>query len=41
MAPGLRIDVVAQNVLGEEHREYIGSPMLGRLITARLTYTIR
>ena len=40
-APGLRIDVLAQNVLGEEHREYIGSPMLGRLITARLTYTIR
>ncbi len=41
VAPGLRIDVMAQNVLGEEHREYIGSPMLGRLITARLTYTIR
>ncbi len=40
-APGLRIDVLGQNILGNEHREYIGSPQLGRLITARLTYTIR
>ena len=41
VTPGLRLDVLAQNVLGEEHREYVGSPMLGRLITARLTYSIR
>ncbi|MFQ5568954.1 MAG: TonB-dependent receptor domain-containing protein [Rhodothermales bacterium] len=39
--PGLRLDVLAQNVLNEEHREYIGSPQLGRLVTARLTYTVR
>ncbi len=39
--PGLRLDVLAQNVLGEKHRQYVGAPMLGRLVTARLTYTIR
>jgi iron complex outermembrane receptor protein len=39
--PGLRLDVTAQNVLDNEHRQYIGSPQLGRLITARLTYTLR
>ncbi len=40
-APGLRLNVLAQNVLGEKHRQYVGAPRLGRLIIARLTYTIR
>ncbi|MDX1548499.1 MAG: TonB-dependent receptor, partial [Rhodothermales bacterium] len=40
-APGLRLDVLAQNVLDELHREYVGGPQLGRLVTARLTYTIQ
>ncbi|NBC17260.1 MAG: TonB-dependent receptor [Bacteroidetes bacterium] len=39
--PGLRLDVTAQNVLDNEHRQYVGAPELGRLITARLTYTLR
>ncbi len=40
LTPGLRIDVLAQNVLNNEHREYIGAPKIGRLITTRLTYTV-
>jgi len=40
LTPGLRIDVLAQNVLNNEHREYIGAPKMGRLITTRLTYTV-
>ncbi|MFQ5569997.1 MAG: TonB-dependent receptor [Rhodothermales bacterium] len=38
--PGLRIDVTAQNVLNHRHREYIRFPMIGRLVTARLTYSL-
>ncbi|MDQ7041165.1 MAG: TonB-dependent receptor [Rhodothermus sp.] len=40
LTPGLRIDVLAQNVLNNERREYIGAPKMGRLITTRLTYTV-
>ena len=39
-APGLRLNVLAHNVLDEQHREYVGGPRLGRLVTARLTYTL-
>ncbi|NNE45199.1 MAG: TonB-dependent receptor [Rhodothermales bacterium] len=39
--PGLRVDVTAQNALDNRHREYIGVPMVGRLVTARLTYHVR
>jgi iron complex outermembrane receptor protein len=41
LVPGLRIDVLAQNVLNNRHREYIGAPKMGRLITTRLTYSVR
>ena len=36
--PGLRIDVSAKNVLGTEHREFVGAPEIGRMVVARLTY---
>lgn len=39
-APGLRLDVSVQNILNEEHREFVGAAELGRLAIARLTYTI-
>lgn len=38
--PGLRLDVLIQNVLNDEHREFLGAPKLGRLALARLTYTL-
>ena len=41
LIPGLRIDVLAQNVLNNRHREYIGAPKMGRLVTTRLTYSVR
>ena len=39
--PGLRLNVSAQNVLDNEHREFVGAPALGRTIFGRLTYTLR
>jgi iron complex outermembrane receptor protein len=39
LAPGMRIDVTVQNVLNNEHREFIGAPEIGRLALARITYT--
>lgn len=36
--PGLRLDVLVQNVLNNEHREFIGAPEIGRMGIARLTY---
>ncbi|HUF11209.1 MAG TPA: TonB-dependent receptor [Rhodothermales bacterium] len=39
-APGLRIDVLAQNVLDEKHREFVGAPLIGRFTTARVTYSL-
>jgi len=39
-APGLRVDVLAQNVLDEKHREFVGAPKLGRFTTARVTYSL-
>lgn len=38
--PGLRLNVSAQNVLDNEHREFVGAPALGRTIFGRLTYTL-
>jgi len=40
VAPGLRLDVTVQNVLNNEHREFIGAPRIGRFAMARLTYTL-
>lgn len=39
-APGLRLDVTVQNLLNEDHREFVGAPRLGRLGIARLMYTL-
>lgn len=41
VAPGLRIDVTGQNIFDDRHREYVDVPEIGRLVTGRLTYTIR
>jgi iron complex outermembrane receptor protein len=38
-APGMTFDIMVQNVLDKEHREFIGAPKLGRLGLARLNYT--
>ena len=38
---GLRVDFSVQNVLNNEHREFIGAPELGRMGILRLTYTIQ
>lgn len=40
-APGARFDFLIQNLLDNDHREFIGAPKLGRFAMARLTYTIR
>ena len=38
--PGdVRLDVSAQNVLNNRHRQYVNAPELGRLVTTRLTYS--
>ena len=36
--PGLRVDLLIQNVLDNRHREFIGAPQLGRFTTIRATY---
>jgi iron complex outermembrane receptor protein len=38
--PGLRLDVSAKNVLGTEHRAFVGAPEIGRMVIARLTYEL-
>ncbi len=38
-APGLRIDATVQNVLDNDHREFIGAPQIGRLALVRLGYS--
>lgn len=40
LAPGMRIDFTVQNVLDNQHREFIGAPRIGRLALARLSYTL-
>ncbi len=37
---GMRFDFTLQNVLNNEHREFIGAPQIGRLALARLSYTL-
>jgi iron complex outermembrane receptor protein len=37
---GLRLDVTVNNVLNNEHREFVGAPALGMLILGRMTYTL-
>ena len=37
--PALRIDVGINNATDSNHREFVGSPRLGRIASARLTYT--
>ncbi len=37
-APGLRFDITIQNLLDNEHREFIGAPKIGRMALARLSY---
>ena len=36
---GLRADLGVSNLFDSDHREFVGAPKLGRLATARLTYT--
>ncbi len=36
---GLRLDFTIQNILNNEHREFVGAPQLGRMGLARLTYS--
>lgn len=36
--PGLSVNLTAKNVLGNEHREFVGAPALGRMVIARFTY---
>jgi iron complex outermembrane receptor protein len=36
---GLRATLAAENVLDDRHREFVGAPELGRLVTGRLHYT--
>jgi len=38
--PGLSVNITAKNVLGNEHREFVGAPALGRMIVGRLTYEL-
>lgn len=40
-APGLRFDLLIQNILDNDHREFIGAPKIGRLAMARLSYSFR
>jgi outer membrane receptor for ferrienterochelin and colicins len=37
--PGLTVGVGVNNALNEEHREFIGAPLLGRMVIGRLTYS--
>ncbi len=37
--PTLRVDLGIRNATDSDHREYVGAPKLGRIATARLTYT--
>ncbi len=39
-ARDLRLDVMVQNLLNDEHREFIGAPRIGRLALARLSYSL-
>jgi iron complex outermembrane receptor protein len=38
---GMRFDVTIQNILNNDHREFVGAPKLGRFAMARITYSIQ
>ena len=38
ISPGLRLDLMAENLLDHEHRQWADAALLGRYVTARLTY---
>lgn len=38
---GLRVDFSVQNILNNEHRQFVGAPELGRMGILRLTYSIQ
>ena len=38
VAPGLRVDVSVQNLLDNNHREFVGAPKIGRMAMARLNF---
>ncbi len=38
---GLRFGITVNNVLDNEHKQFIGAPTIGRMAIARLTYTIK
>jgi iron complex outermembrane receptor protein len=38
-ATGLTLTITAENLFDHVHREYIGVPKIGRLVTSRLTYS--
>ena len=38
--PGLSVNITAKNVLGTEHREFVGAPALDRMIIGRLTHKL-
>jgi hypothetical protein len=40
VAPGLRLDVMGENLLDHEHREWVDVTPVGRKVTARITYTV-
>lgn len=40
-ARGMRFDFLIQNVLDNDHREFIGAPRIGRFAMARVSYSIR
>lgn len=37
--PGLTLNVGVNNALNESHREFIGAPLLGRMVIGRMTYS--
>jgi len=39
-ARGMRVDLTIQNILNNEHREFIGAPEIGRLALARISYEL-
>jgi len=39
-SPGMRFDISIQNLLNNEHREFIGAPQIGRIGMARVSYAL-
>ena len=38
--PGLRVTFTGRNVLGDRHREFVGTPDLDRMLMGRLIYEL-